>query len=275
MSEDETNPPSPPESSTLEFDGDTAALFDAFAKAQGAFQPPKRSKHVSVTTRDGRRYDFDYAPLEKILEATVPALSKHGLSVLQPVSRDADGRWVLNTVLAGHGGAIRSELRFRVPDKWNKTTGSFVRDEDPKSLGSMITYMKRYALSGLLGISADDDDDAGAASGDETVPREAPQTKRRGRTKSTSQTAEEKRDSDAAKAAPKESQKEPAPKAPAPKEGEPIQRETMQAIIDRFGALDIKGAKKGEICLEATGVALNVLDEESAQKLLSHLRGMR
>lgn len=41
---------------------------------------------------------------------------------------------------------------------------------DPQSLGSAITYAKRYALVAILGLNIDDDDDANHASGKTEVP---------------------------------------------------------------------------------------------------------
>lgn len=41
---------------------------------------------------------------------------------------------------------------------------------DPQSLGSAITYGKRYALVAILGLNIDDDDDGNHASGKKTEP---------------------------------------------------------------------------------------------------------
>ena len=38
------------------------------------------------------------------------------------------------------------------------------RDKSPQSQGSIITYMRRYALGALLGIATDEDDDGTAGS---------------------------------------------------------------------------------------------------------------
>lgn len=46
---------------------------------------------------------------------------------------------------------------------------------DPQSIGSAITYAKRYALVAILGLNIDDDDDANHASG-KTEPKAEPKT---------------------------------------------------------------------------------------------------
>lgn len=51
-------------------------------------------------------------------------------------------------------------------------------DERPQSLGSTITYMRRYALGAVLGIATEEDDDGNAASKPEQEPfRSAAPTK--------------------------------------------------------------------------------------------------
>ena len=58
-------------------------LAAALAKATLEFKPILRNKTVSVRMKSGGQYTFAYAPMETILEATKPALAKHGISALQ------------------------------------------------------------------------------------------------------------------------------------------------------------------------------------------------
>jgi len=45
---------------------------------------------------------------------------------------------------------------------------------DPRSIGSCITYARRYSLSSLLGVAPDDDDDAGQGMPPERQPQRQP-----------------------------------------------------------------------------------------------------
>ena len=112
----------------------TAALF----ALQGELQPIARSKVVKTG-----KYEFRYAPLDAIVETIVPLLQKARLVFVQAV--DAD---VLTTrVLHESGQWIQSETMLN-------------RDHaNMQGFGGEVTYKKRYALSSLLGIVSDDDND--------------------------------------------------------------------------------------------------------------------
>ena len=127
-------------------------IAQALAKAQGEFVNPVRNRTVTVKS-DRESYEFAYATFDTILDMARPVLARHGLAFMQTVSRDgtavrvttrllhASGEWVEDAVAAP---AERAGLQ---------------------ALGSATTYLKRYALTAMLGIAADEDDDANAAEG--------------------------------------------------------------------------------------------------------------
>ena len=116
-------------------------LAAALAKAQAEFPPIIRDKEV-----DSRSYKFKYAPLDKIIEAVRPALSKNGLAITQLL----DGQDLVTMLLHESGGFLMGS----VPLSHEGTVQQF---------GSAITYLRRYALQALLGIAAEEDDDGDAA----------------------------------------------------------------------------------------------------------------
>jgi len=132
----------------------TENLHAALAAAQGEFEPIKRDKSVTVTMKSGGKYSFSYAPLESILHAVTPALSRHGLSLTQATKCLDSGKEFVETTLRHASGEILTNL---IP--------IFVRDDGPQAYGSALTYARRYGVTLLLCISADDDDDANAAEG--------------------------------------------------------------------------------------------------------------
>ena len=126
-------------------------LTEALAKAQAAFQPIKRAAKVDFTTRGGQKIKYSYATLQDVLDAVRPALSLNGLALTQP-TKIVDGKVVVETLLSHSSGEwISGELFIESLDK------------TPQSEGSALTYARRYALSSLLGIASEEDDDAEAA----------------------------------------------------------------------------------------------------------------
>ena len=103
---------------------------------------------------------YKYLSLDKLIEATRPILTKHGLAIIQHpamVEREADGGMVpaLKTVLEHVSGEARAE-----------TMPLYLTDKSMQGLGSAITYARRYAWQSILGIAADEDTDAAS----EAVP---------------------------------------------------------------------------------------------------------
>jgi hypothetical protein len=132
----------------------TENLHAALAAAQGEFDPIKRDKSVTVSMKSGGKYSFSYAPLESILHAVTPALSRHGLSLTQATTALESGKEMVETTLRHASGET---LRNLIP--------IFVRDDGPQAYGSALTYARRYGVTLLLCIAADDDDDGNAAEG--------------------------------------------------------------------------------------------------------------
>ena len=90
-----------------------------------------------------------YADLSSILEAIREPLSKNGLAVAQFPS----GENQLITILMHDSGEWIEDSFTMKPV-----------DQKPQSVGSVITYMRRYALGAVLGISTEEDDDGNEAS---------------------------------------------------------------------------------------------------------------
>ncbi len=136
-------------------------LAEALAKAQGVFSPVKRSVKVDFTTRGGQKIKYSYAPLADVFDACRKGLSENGLAIMQP-TRMVEGKLVVETLLCHLSGEwIKSEILIESQDK------------NPQSEGSALTYAKRYGISSLLCVAADEDDDAEAAT-DRTKPPAPP-----------------------------------------------------------------------------------------------------
>ena len=104
-------------------------------------------------TGENPHYKTKFATLADIYGATNKPLSKNGLAYVQLPSF-LDGRIVITTKLAHKSG------------QWIETDLSLKPQQDtPQSLGSAITYGRRYALGAILGVAAEEDDDAEADHG--------------------------------------------------------------------------------------------------------------
>ena len=93
-----------------------------------------------------------YATLDAIWETIREPLATAGLAVTQTLSQANDGKTLLDTSLLHTSGEWISGSMLINPVK-----------DDPQGLGSAISYARRYSLCAMLGVVADEDDDANVA----------------------------------------------------------------------------------------------------------------
>jgi len=111
----------------------------AFAKAQGEFPTIGHN-------RDNAFFKSSYADLHAIASVVRPVLSKHGLSYTQFTVIHPAGEIVLHTRLMHTSG------------QWIETRSRIIPEKgDVQSYGRAVSYHKRYALMGLLGLTASND----------------------------------------------------------------------------------------------------------------------
>jgi ribosomal protein L31 len=105
-------------------------------------------------TADNPFFKSKYANLPDILTIINPILQKHGLLILQPIQRTT---LITRLVHVESGEVFESEYDITCKDFSN-----------PQAVGSAVSYARRYALSSLLSLNIDDDDDGNAATGNKT-----------------------------------------------------------------------------------------------------------
>ena len=123
-----------------------ALLAGALAKAQLQIEPASKN----ATNPHFRSH---YADLASIWDACRGPLNTNGLSIVQFPCDGEVGRTGLCTMLLHSSGEYISEV---------VTTRS--QKDDPQGLGSALTYLRRYALAAVVGVTATEDDDGNAAS---------------------------------------------------------------------------------------------------------------
>lgn len=122
-----------------------------------------KAQRATIPGRDGRSgYSYTYAGLPDVSDAVTPVLTKHGLAfTCSPRQVPGTGAYELVGVLTHQGGET---MEGALP----------IQGRDAQTIGSAMTYMRRYLLCAMTGVVADDDDDgqrAQAAQGPVQVDR--------------------------------------------------------------------------------------------------------
>ncbi len=118
------------------------AFAPAFAAAQlemGGAKKGNRNPH----------FGQKYADLASVIEAGMPALNKHGISVLQFPSFDLETKLV----------SVETRLLHKSGEWVSGSCSALPRDhKNVQAVGSTITYLKRYGLQSMTGCPSEDDD---------------------------------------------------------------------------------------------------------------------
>jgi hypothetical protein len=130
-------------------------LASALAKAQA---------EITGAAKDANNPHFGskYADLASVWDACRGPLTKHEIAVVQRPSADGNKVTVETVLLLASGESLAGSLTCQA------------RDAGPQSIGSAITYLRRYGLAAMVGV-APEDDDAEAAEG--RAKQQAPQMK--------------------------------------------------------------------------------------------------
>jgi hypothetical protein len=116
-----------------------------------------QSKAVKVIKKaDNPFFKSKYADLPSILDEIHPHLISCGLVI----SQLPDGDGLTTMLIHANSGEYISANSTMHPTK-----------SDPQSIGSAITYHRRYALCSILGLNVDEDDDGNKASAPTETPK--------------------------------------------------------------------------------------------------------
>ena len=103
-----------------------------------------------------------YADLGSVIETVRPVLAKHGLAFSQmPVG--IGGEVGIKTILIHESGEFfESTITLPLANEKGKSAAQVA--------GSIITYLRRYSLNGILGIYADEDNDGNQPAAKKKAP---------------------------------------------------------------------------------------------------------
>lgn len=136
----------------------------ALVKFQGEVESPKKSVENDAFKKGGKA--LKYADLDAIIKTVTPALAKNGLSQHQFTDTDIENKAVkITTMILHESGQYFFGDTLVLPAE---SFGKF----NAQTVGSAITYGRRYSLSAILGIASENDDDANSISGQDKGKQE-------------------------------------------------------------------------------------------------------
>ncbi len=114
-------------------------LATALCKAQGEMENVTKDS-------DNPFFKSKYADLAACIIAARSPLSVNGLSVIQVPELTEHGVKMVTRILHCSGQWVEGELECQP------------KDFGPQAIGSVITYLRRYMLTAMIGLAAEDDD---------------------------------------------------------------------------------------------------------------------
>ena len=148
--------PAAPDVAPPMFEGLQSSMIDKLAEAKAKADAtlrnaPKSSKNPF--------FNSEYADLDVITRIVRPIYGEHGLAFTQAPWQSEDGEILITTLIHESGQWMRSAMKIKaVPNNKGEVT--------PQSVGSAITYAKRYSLAAMANIAQTGEDDDGNLASD-------------------------------------------------------------------------------------------------------------
>jgi hypothetical protein len=137
-----------------------ANLALALATAQREMPNPRKES-------DNPYFKSKYADLAAVISAITPVLAKNDLALMQFVESAQQAGEVAVTTMLAHG---------KSGEFVSSTISAKPADAKPQTIGSTITYLRRYAALAIVGRAAEnEDDDGNSGSGRVTPQQETPE----------------------------------------------------------------------------------------------------
>ena len=116
---------------------------------------------VHGVAKNAQGHGYKYAPLDEVTKLVNSKLAAAGLSYVQMPGEGT----LITRLMHSSGEWLEASMTLAVPQ--------LARGNDAQAYGAALTYARRYALTAMLGIAADEDTDA--ATGPVTAPQRKPQ----------------------------------------------------------------------------------------------------
>lgn len=116
--------------------------------------------NVKNPQRNKKAFNYYYADMDEVLDCIKKPCSDHGFSLVQMPFNDGDILGVETMLIHSSGEYIKGKF------------GSKLSKQDPQSVGSQISYYRRYSILSMFNIGQEDDDGASVSK-----PNEKQETK--------------------------------------------------------------------------------------------------
>jgi hypothetical protein len=207
-------------------------LSKAMLKVAGELQPALKDRENPFTKSS-------YATLNSVMEACRESLVRHGIWLVQhPVPVEPGNLGLVTKLVHAESGQWQAGLLVMPLPK-----------ADPQGYGSALTYGRRYALSALVGIVAEEDDDGNAASSGKVQRKQSAAITQKRTLKAPNQ----------------DSLNEPDPGNPLPPAHRQADASGILSAMPRLDGInyEVVQATDGKLCILATG------DTRSKKQLLA------
>jgi len=108
-------------------------------------------KTIKNPDRNKKAYNYYYADLDNVLGCIKESCANAGFSVVQMPFNDNEIMGVETMLIHSSGEYIKGKF------------GSKLSKNDPQSVGSQISYYRRYSLLAMFNLAQEDDDGASAS----------------------------------------------------------------------------------------------------------------
>jgi len=109
-------------------------------------------KQAMILGDNATGHNYRYVTLDKVVSKLLPAITKLGLSVSQPLG-DLNGEPAVYTIIMHTSGEY-------IQTAYPISKAGMRQVNDAQQLGAAVTYARRYALLSAFGVATGDDDDA-------------------------------------------------------------------------------------------------------------------
>ena len=112
---------------------------------------------IKSIAKNKQAYGYKYATLDSLIDMLRDVLPKHGLWFTQIPTRSEEESVLTTRVFHESGEWLEESILMTDTELQGKAN-------DTQKLGASITYFRRYVLSSIFGVSADEDVDGNLAS---------------------------------------------------------------------------------------------------------------
>lgn len=125
-------------------------------------------REIPTMPKNAKAYGYKYTDLDTITSVIKPILARHDISYMQSVGMNEQGQNILTTRIFNRDGEY-------IEDSTILPIIQGTKNNSAQTLGMAITYMRRYALCAMFGITSDEDVDANTFNAPQPQQTQAPQ----------------------------------------------------------------------------------------------------